>query len=186
MEEIMEIIDKDEAVDAALDEAQATIEELEASIEGMRKDMEKKCSAAKEQLAEMLRITSNKYRTVTGAAEALRVLRFVAGDDYDNYELIVMAGQVAIAMADETVAMIQAVDDLDCGEMDKLCEDFYEPHFEVSDNATEAIWDMAFEMMRIDLCRNVGGSAEDMVEFIKHVEQDIAETQAKIDELKGE
>ena len=41
-------------------------------------------------------------------------------------------------------------------------------------------------MMRIDLCRNVGGIAEDIVEFVKRVDKEIEDTEKAIEELGEE
>jgi hypothetical protein len=70
--------------------------------------------------------------------------------------------------------------------MDTLCDNFYDKEFYVADELPlrQQEYKLAFEMMRIDLCRNVGGSAEDMVEFIKRVEEEIDATGKKLKELK--
>jgi len=170
-----------------------TIKELEDKIKSMKEDKEKKCRAAKEQLVNMLEVTVDKYRTATGTVEALRTLRFVAGDDEVN---ITWANRLAWDMAVEVDKMRMKADSLAYAEMDKLCDGFYEKEFKLAypetDNdidygpiETEHLYQLAFEMMRIDLCRNVGGSAEDMVEFIKRVEEEIDATGEELKKLKA-
>ena len=162
-----------------------TIKELEEKIVSMKKDKEAKCKAAKEQLINMLEITVDKYQTATGTAEALRTLRFTFGEH--GYASIYDANKLADRMAHEVSSMIEQAKDLSYAEMDKLCDGFYEKQFIVTDDSTEAedCINLAFEMMRIDLCRNVGGSAEDMVEFIKRTQEEIDATGEELKKLKA-
>ena len=173
---------------------EVTIKELEQKLAGMKKDKEAKCKFAKEQLIEMLKVTVDKYRTATGTAEALRVLRFVVGDDEVN---LTWANRLAWDMAVETDRLRKKAEKLAYAEMDKLCDGFYEREFklvypdysnddEVADIETDHLYQLAFEMMRIDLCSNVGASAEDMVEFVKRVHEEIDATGKKLKELKAE
>lgn len=170
---------------------EVTIKELEQKLAGMKKDKEAKCKFAKEQLVEMLKVTVDKYRTATGTAEALRVLRFVTGDDEVN---LTWANHLARDMAAETDRLRKKAEKLAYAEMDKLCDGFYDKEFiieyaELDDIHTEEInqcYKLAFEMMRIDLCSNVGASAEDMVEFVKRVHEEIDATGKKLKELKAE
>jgi len=170
-----------------------TIKELEESIAKMKADKEAKCSSAKEQLIETLKVTVDKYRTATGTAEALRTLRFVVGDDEVN---LTWANRLAWDMAIEADRICEKAEKLAYAEMDKLCDGFYEKEFKVSypEDFDDSKWDaieqehcykLAFEMMRIDLCRNVGPAAEDMVEFIKRVQDEIDKTGEKLKELKA-
>ena len=161
-----------------IDEKIALIDELEGKRDGMAKDRDAKCKSAKEQLVSMLEVTVDKYRTATGTAEALRVLRFTYGkDDVPIHE----AAQIAYRMAAETDKMKQKAETLGYAEMDQLCDGFYEKEFDGEDYL-----DLAFEMMRIDLCRNVGDAAEDMVAFLERVDSDIADTEKKILETQEE
>lgn len=169
-------------------EDKMTIKELEDKIKSMKEDKEKKCKAAKEQLIDMLEVTVDKYRTATGTAEALRVLRFTIGhDDVD----LSWASRLAWDMAVEADKIREKAKKLSYAEMDKLCDGFYEKEFKVepdhyyTEAETFAEYDLAFEMMRIDLCRNVGGSAEDMVEFIKRVESEIDQTGEELKKLRA-
>lgn len=167
-------------------EDKMTIKELEDKIKSMKEDKEKKCKAAKEQLIEMLEVTADKYRTATGTAEALRVLRFVLGEKASiNY--IEKACSIAHLMADSVCEMIIKAQDLPYAEMDQLCDGFYNKDFKYNGRELEVEngIELACEMMCIDLCRNVGGAAEDMVEFIKRVEADIDDTGKQLKELKA-
>ena len=155
------------------------IKELEEKIEGMKADKEKKCKAAKQQLVEMLEVTVDKYRTATGTAEALRIVRFVNGSDNKRAD-IVDANKLAWQMAGEAQLMKERAEKLPYDKMDKICDGSYMKEFQSSNYL-----DLAFEMMRIDLCRNVGGAAEDMVEFVKRVQEEIDQTGEELKKLKA-
>lgn len=162
------------------------IKELEDKIVSMKADKEKKCKSAKEQLIEMLEVTIDKYRTATGTAEALRVLRFCGEEETwaTSTAQIRMANNLAYDMAMVADHMKEKAKELNYAEMDKLCDGFYDKEFNPDANDNWAYYNLAFEMMKIDLCRNVGPAAEDMVEFIKRVEHDIDDTGKKLKELK--
>ena len=160
------------------------IKELEDKIASMKKDKEAKCKSAKKQLIDMLDITMNKYLTATGTAEALRLLKFIFGEDECH---INEANNMAQSMAEEVEAMKEKADTLSYADMDKLCEGFYEQVFEYNNslsNFQNGI-NLAYEMMRIDLCRNVGGAAEDMVAFIKRVQEEIDTCGEELKKLKS-
>ena len=160
------------------------IEELKQKIESMKKDKEDKCKAAKEQLINQLEITSAKYRTATGTMEALRMLRLVVGDSY-NY--IFTANKLAISMAEEVIRMKEKAEQLPYARMDEICDDFYIKDYKVDEceiSETD-LYDFVFELMRIDLCRNVGASAEDLVEFIKRTQEEIDAVGEQLKKLKN-
>ena len=163
-------------------EEKISLKELEEQYNKMVLDRDNKCKAAKEQLVEMLKVTVDKYRTATGTAEALRTLRFVTGDD--AHVNPTWANKLAWDMSVEASKMSQKAEGLGYAEMDKLCEGFYDQEFQIT--AGNEYQDLAFEMMRIDLCRNVGGAAEDMVSFINRVQEELNEIDKAINELKSE
>lgn len=156
-------------------EKEKTKSELEDKLDKMKLDRTNKISAARKQLVEMLEVTADKYRTATGTAEALRVLRFCYGREND---LLIQAIDLSKHMAIEAKEMAEQAEKLEASQMDKLCEEFYAKDF------TSSIPDdLAFEMMRIDLCRNVGGAAEDMVSFIARSNEEIEATEKALKEL---
>lgn len=159
------------------------IKELEDKIASMKADKEKKCKSAKEQLIDMLEVTVDKYRTATGTAEALRVLRFVCDGTIDVN--VKFACNLAWELAEVADDMRKKAESLAYAKMDQICDGFYEKEFKLADSSFDSCYELAFEMMRIDLCRNVGGAAEDMVEFIKRVQDEIDSTGEKLKELKA-
>lgn len=170
-------VDKtDEALDFAL--CQDYVDQLQKMVD----DRDAKCKAAKEQLVENLKITGDKYRTATGVMEALSVLRRVMGDDAsaDTYTKISIAKGIAITLSETCEKMAAKAEGLGYAEMDQLCDGFYDKEFATKDHS--AI-EMTEELMHLDLCRNVGPAAEDMVSFLDRVQEQIDETDAKRREL---
>lgn len=164
-------------------ETKETIEELVQKLDQMHEDKKNKCKAAKEQLVDMLEVTVDKYRTVTGTAEAIRMLRFVGHDG----QLYLQEG-VALSkeLAGVCQQMVEKAKSLEPAEMDELCKGFYSEEFELgSTDEGRGIHDIAFEMMRVDLCRNVGGAAEDMVSFCKRTDEEIRDTEFALAELRA-
>jgi hypothetical protein len=166
-----------------------SIKELEEKIVSMKEDKEKKCKSAKEQLVSMLEVTVDKYRTATGTAEALRVLRFVVGGEATTDPIdLTYPNRLAWDMAGIANDMKEKAEKLSYAEMDQLCDGFYDKEFKVSpqaDDDADSFMQLAKEMMCIDLCRNVGGAAEDMVEFIKRVQEEIDATGEELKKLKA-
>ena len=160
--------------------------ELEEKLLKMAEDKEKKLSSAKEQLVENLKITADKYRTATGTAEALRVLRFVTeGLNMENCNLIYEANILARDMANICNNMSEVANDLEYENMDQLCKEFYDADFKV-DRGDKFSWlDLASAMLSIDLCRNVGPAAEDIVGFIARTDEEIEATKKALEELEA-
>ena len=174
MEDMQVMVDNDEINEK---------DELEKKLSMMVEDSGNKCKAAKEQLCEMLDITVSKYRTATGTAEALRVLRFVAGENGGD---ISTANKLAKEMAQIASSMASKAKSLDPQNMDTLCDGFYDKDFTASNDNSKSEYNLAREMMCIDLCRNVGGTAEDMVEFIARVQEEISATEEALKKLDTE
>jgi hypothetical protein len=167
-----------------------TIKELEDKIVSMKADREKKCKAAKEQLVSMLDITADKYRTATGTAEALRVIRFVIGDNSRPTHALIdidVANELAWKMAGYVEMMAKKADKLSYDKMDQICDGFYDKEFTVKNEGfDDMVFKLAEEMLKIDLCRNVGEAAEDMVSFVQRVHEEIDATGEKLKELKAQ
>lgn len=163
------------------------VAELEDKIAKMEADREAKCTAAKTQLVDMLEVTADKYRTATGVAEALRVLRFTHGENGPRV-LLGDAALLAVKMAGVAANMAEHAKERAPYEMDKLCDGYYD-----NDLASKAAdikkgvssFELAFEMMCIDLCRNVGGAAEDMAEFCRRSDEEILSTKKALEEAKA-
>lgn len=158
-------------------------QELVDKIQKMVEDRDAKCDAAKNQLIDQLKVTADKYRTATGPMEALRCMRMVNDgrlDDMEIYDEISQARDLAASMVEEVSKLVKRAEDLGTMEMDQLCDGFYEEDF-ISSGFTAI--DLAFELMRLDLCRNVGPAAEDIVEFQNRTNEEINENSDKLEEL---
>lgn len=146
-------------------------EEMARSISKMREDRDKKAVSAKEHLISQLEVTADKYRTANGVMSALDTVRLVYGKDYleINDELAV-AKSVAKVAAGVAQAMAEKAGQLDPEEMDKLLDGFYSKEF--ADGDADAR-DLVNELMALQLCQNVGPNAEDIVEFVRHADEEI-------------
>ena len=185
MSEIKKVVDKD-----VKDLNRESADEIIDKIAKMESDREAKLKAAKKQLVEMIEITADKYRTATGTAEAYRILRFIYGEQYNNIEyLLKTACRLAHEMADITQDMAYEANELSYENMDKLCNKYYNKDFDITglgDDPDVMAFDLANEMMSIDLCRNVGGAAEDIVSFYNRSQEEIDSSKAALDNLGNE
>lgn len=145
------------------------INELEEKLKSMEADQKKKLSFAKDQLVEQLSVTADKYCTATGVMEALRVLRAVI-DGSNGTEDFKPAFDLAHAMVVETQKMRDKVKKLATSNMDELCDGFYNPNFIAEDHNA---YQISFELMRLDLCRNVGPAADDIKSFLEKTDDEI-------------
>ena len=133
----------------------------------------------------MLDVTVNKYLTATGVAEAFRILEFL----HIDYDRVSCAAELAIKMANYSLSMEKKAKELSYEDMDKICEGFYDEDFAnkiIHLEEYDAKIKLAEQMMCIDLCRNVGGAAEDMVAFIERVDEEIKATEQTISNLKSQ
>lgn len=161
----------------------AICQELVDQLYKMEKDRDKKCDSAKEQLVDTLKVTADKYRTATGVSEALRVLRMIndgRSEDVSVDTELEVARELAITMVKVVTDMSEKAAKLKCTEMEELCEGYYDEDF-ISDEFTST--DLAEQLMRLDLCRNVGPAASDMVEFYKRTDAEMNDVKKKLEEL---
>ena len=113
----------------------------------------------------------------------MRVLRFVFGDEPVEVET---AQAMTLHMLDTVNSMITKAKSLNYANMDQLCDGFYNQDFSHVQPDVDLRFDLALEMMKIDLCRNVGGAAEDMVSFIKRVQEEIDTTGEELKKLRNQ
>lgn len=158
------------------EEAKAVADELRDKINKMVEDRNKKLKSAKDQLVENLKVTADKYRTATGVMEALRVMRMVndgTPEDMQVFDEMEQARSLAALMVVEVSKLVDKAEKLGYGEMGDLCKDAYKEDF-ISDGFSAL--DLCAELMRLDLCRNIGPAADDMVSFIDRVQEEIDAT----------
>lgn len=160
------------------------IEELKHSIMKAEDSREAKCIAAKSQLVENLKVTSDKFRTVNGTMSALRILKDLIRDTCSQFEISILLDEAKILstkMAKIALDMSDKAESLDWSDMDQLCDGFYAKKFS-TDNLS--LIDTALECMKIDLCAQVGPNAEDIVEFLKRSDEEIKSMRDKLKELE--
>lgn len=174
------VIDVTDKIDASAKDDKEVIEECHESIRKMIIDRDTKMKAAKEQLVEMLKVTADKYRTATGVMEAIRVLRMVSDGKMEIFEEIKYARDLAAKMVVEVSKLTERAESLGWYEMEFLLEGAYEEDFVEKEFSSV---DFAFELMRLDLCRNVGPAAEDITAFAERVDEEIEKVQEKIDSI---
>lgn len=145
------------------------IEELEKQFEAVEAECKSKCEQAKAHLVNKLKVTSDKYLTATGVMEALSAMEDAKILTYD----LDMAQDLACTMSTTCISMAEKADSLDPKDMDTLCDGFYEPEFAKLVIDDEPMFPL--ELLKLELCRNVGPSAEDIKTFYD----------AKQDELNG-
>ena len=183
-ENMANVIDVTDKIDASAKDDKEVIEECYESIRKMTIDRDTKMKAAKEQLVEMLKVTANKYRTGTGVMEALRVMRMVNDgklDDMRIFDEVEQARDLAAAMVSEVSKLTERAESLGWYEMDKLLDGAYDENF-IEENFSAT--DLVFELMRLDLCRNVGPAAEDMGLFGKRVDEALVKVRESIEHLE--
>lgn len=156
------------------------------SIRKMYEDRDTKALAAKERLVSQLEVTVDKYRTGNGVMSALDMVRTVLGERTEEITLaeeIAHAKGLAIVMASKTTEMAKKAKSLDPDKMDSLCENFYKTDFAKS-QATA--FDLMEELLVLQLCQNVGPSAEDIVEFLNHTDEEIKKAKKNLEDFCNE
>lgn len=174
---------KDKKIEQMTEDADnmAVAEEMARSIHKMIADRDDKATSAKSHLVSQLKITVDKYRTANGVMSALQTVRDVVGlgqlplDD----ELMIAKG-MATKMANATMSMAAQAENLPPEEMDQLCNGFYDKEFSDGDIDSSAL---IYELMRIQLCQNVGPNAEDIVDFHKRATEEIEKTREDLRKL---
>ena len=157
-----------------------TAKEMAKSISKMYEDRDKKAVGAKAHLVSQLEVTVDKYRTANGVMSALDTLRTVYGKNGndDKYAEIQAAQRIAKHMAGVTCRMADKAEKLDPDDMDKLCEGFYDVNLVNHGVGPE---ELAKELMALQLCQNVGPSAEDVADFCRTADKEIEKAR---DDLK--
>lgn len=179
-ETLIETIGTDVESEQNKDE-QAIMLELVGKLEGMIADRDNKCASAKEQLVESLKITADKYRTATGVYEAFKLLQSInANATLYNSEYNTGTSMIANNMSALAESMARVASNLKYEEMDTLCENFYNGNFSSSEFNE---FTLVEELMKLDLCRNVGPAAEDMTQFYKSAQKEIDDTVEEINSL---
>lgn len=161
-------------------DARQVAEEMAASIRKMAEDRDSKAAGAKEHLVSQLGVTADKYRTANGVMSALDTLRDVLGSNHwmNVQQEIEAAKSIAGYMSGRASEMGEKAAGLEPAGMGSLCDGFYSEAF--SDSVSDEII-LAKELMVLQLCQNVGPSAQDIADFVSTADAEIAKSEADLD-----
>ena len=147
-------------------------------ISKMYKDRDKKALGAREHLVSQLKITVDKYRTANGVMSALDTVRLVHGEDRLTLtEQLEAAASAARHMSHVANAMADKAAGLDPENMDELCDGFYDKDFAAGQVSAPQ---MVFELMTLQLCQNVGPSAQDVSDFCRTADEEIEKAREEL------
>lgn len=185
VEEIKEVTDEQIEVEPVEEDAVAAALKQHNDIIKMKDAADEKVANARVHLCETLSITAEKYLTANGVMAALDTLRQVLGsnDDTNFTAQLEIATEVAKAMSQATLTMMERADTIDVEDFDKLCEEFYTADFTVELPSAQT---MTQELMLLQLCQNVGPSAQDILDFRTTSEEEIQKTTDKLAEYLEE
>lgn len=178
-EEIKEVTNEQIEVEPVKEDAVAVALGQHNDIIKMKDAAEEKVANARVHLCETLSITAEKYLTANGVMAALDTLRQVLGndDDTDFAVQLEIATEVAKAMSQATLTMMERADTIDVEDFDKLCEEFYTADFTTELPNAQT---MTQELMLLQLCQNVGPSAQDILDFRSSSEEEIMKATDKL------
>ena len=158
-------------------DAMELAKEQAKAIAKMYEDRDRKAMGGREHLVSQLEVTSDKYRTANGVMAALQTVRDVLGDTTDYVEEISIAKTAATRMAGIAQDMAKKAGGLDPEDMGKLCDGFYNPAF--SEGSGSAL-EMIDELMSLQLCQNVGPSAQDVSDFCRTTDEEIEKAREEL------
>lgn len=157
------------------------VAELKVRREKMIADEDKKIESACNQLKNEIDITARKYMTATGVITAYSFIRDVVGNLVDPDQHIVMAQRIAEELASTCRNLADKFENTDVQNLDKLCDDMYDHEFVTKIGVT--LEEFAQELAVMQMCQNFGPKADDIKQFKARADEEIAEVDAKIDEL---
>lgn len=158
----------------------AVAEDMAKSVRKMIEDRDEKAHNAKAHLVSQLRVTVEKYRTANGVMSALQVVRDVCGTEHAFLtEEIDEAKSAATMMAKVAKSMADKAEALEVEGIGSLCDGFYDAEFSEGDGDAS---DMVIQLLRLQLCQNVGPSAEDISDFVTSADAEIDKAR---DELRS-
>ena len=165
-------------------DTQAVAEKMATDIRKMYEDRDKKADAGWHHLLEQLEVMAQKCRTANGVMVALGVVRDVFGGNAAELTLkkeIDIAKGAANEMSRVAWSMHEKADALapDDDGFSDFCEGFYNPEF--SGTESDPI-DMVSELMRLQLCQQVGPVASDLFEFCARTDEEIEKARQNLRE----
>lgn len=169
-------------------EASEIAEDIETSIKKMVEDRDKKVAGAREHLVSQLKVTSDKYRTANGVMSAYMTIRDIVGTDYITLSMqLDEAKAIASRMSGIALEMAEKAKTLAIEDLHTLCDDFYDPEFcESFSDGDEDLFNLAKQLMLLELCQNVGPAAQDVSDFWTTANEEIAKMEAELAKQRDE
>lgn len=164
-------------------EASEIAEDIETSIKKMVEDRDKKVAGAREHLVSQLKVTSDKYRTANGVMSAYMTIHDIVGTDYTLDVQLDEAKAIASRMSGIALEMAEKAKTLAVEDLHTLCDDFYDPEFCEGEGD---LFDLAKQLMLLELCQNVGPAAQDVSDFWTTANEEIAKMEAELAKQRDE
>lgn len=184
-EEIKDITNEDIEVTAVEEDAVAVALSQHNDIIKMKNAAEEKIENARIHLVDTLEVTAQKYLTANGMMAAIETIRQVIGNADVSFETqTTWAKDIMRALSDSAASMMEKAKVLAVENFDQICEDYYEEDFSAREDIIA--YDLACELMELQLCQNVGPAAQDIIDFKTTSDEEIEKAQAKLDEYLKE
>lgn len=184
-EEIKDITNEDIEVTAVEEDAVVVALSQHNDIIKMKDAAEEKIENARIHLVDTLEVTAQKYLTANGMMAAIETIRQVIGNADVSFETQTMwAKDIMRALSDSAASMMEKAKVLAVENFDQICEDYYEEDFSAREDIIA--YDLACELMELQLCQNVGPAAQDIIDFKTTSDEEIEKAQAKLDEYLTE
>lgn len=184
-EEIKDITNEDIEVEAVKEDAVAVALSQHNDIIKMKNAAEEKIKNARTQLVNQLEITAQKYLTANGMMAAIETIRQVIGNADVSFETqTAWAKEIMHVLSDSAASMMVKAESLAVEDFGQICEDYYEEDFTAGEDIIA--YDLACELMELQLCQNVGPAAQDIIDFKTSSDEEIEKAQAKLDEYLKE
>lgn len=154
------------------DVAERKLEVIKKMIDGR----DAKIKNATEHLNETLIVTATKYLTANGLMAAMDTINEVNSDLKwaEKINIAVDASRLLSALTNEIAEALAEASPI---EYDTVVEQYYDGDFawelEVDKEPLSLIEGIVVELMTLNLCSNIGPSADDIVQFIKSSQEEI-------------
>ncbi len=163
-------------------------QDLVNKIDSMVKSKNEKAEYEKDHLIKSLEVTSQKYLTANGTMAAISIINSVQlADGLSTIERIDLAKQCARILSDVALLMAKMAGQRDYLEMGDLCDGIYDEKYANKDDEdiTEEgiLRGLIVEVMKLDLCQQVGPSAQDIVDFIHRADDEIFNARGELAKL---
>lgn len=159
-------------------------DELSGQLSSMTEKMNEKLELGRNSLIDMLKVTCDKFKTVNGTNHIYQMMLDAKMDKttYDIYELIEIANNIAHQFAYQFNDIVENINDENSiDDIQKIfMERFYEPEYKYED-----LFGFIRQLVAIQMVREIDGTCNDLLEFKKVAEEEIAKVQQKIDELEN-